>query len=96
MNYEDTGELELAGADDANVPVNCFLSAPDADSPKWRWGADNFMPRKGRASESAYSIEADTKEAVLEAVQKYVVPLYEAALGNLRTHGENYYWEAKK
>jgi hypothetical protein len=96
MNYEDKGELELAGADDANVPVNSFLHEPDEDSPKWRWTADNFMPRKGYVSQGAYEIEADTREALLDAVRKHVVPLYEAALENLKTVGSCYYWERKK
>jgi hypothetical protein len=96
MNYKDIGEIQIADADDANIPVNSFLTAPDADSDKWRWTADNFMPRKGIATEGRYSIEADSKEAVLEVVQKYVVPLYEAALHNLKTEGACYYWERKQ
>ena len=96
MNYEDKGELEIVGADDANIPVNSFLCEPDNDSPKWRWYADNFMPRKGSVAEGQYKIESDSKEPLIEAVQKHVVPLYEAALENLKINGACYYWEAKK
>lgn len=92
MSYTDKGELELVGADDANVPVNCFLHEPDDASSKWRWTADNFMPRRSRVADGQYSIEADSREAIIEAVQKYVTPLYEAALFNLRSFGECYYW----
>jgi hypothetical protein len=95
MNYEDKGALELVGADDANIPVNSFLHEPDETSPKWRWTADNFMPRKGRVAEGQYEILADSKEPLIEAVRKYVVPLYEASITNLKTKGSCYYWEAK-
>lgn len=96
MKYEDKGEIEIASADDANIPVNSFLHEPDEDSPKWRWTADNFMPRKGRVAEGQYEIEADTKEPIIEAVRKHVAPLYEAALENLKIEGACYYWERKK
>lgn len=93
MDYDDKGEIELATVDDANIPVNCFVHAPDEESTRWRWTADNLMPRKARVAAEQYSIEADTRETIEEAVRKYVVPLYEAALANLRDHGGNYYWE---
>ena len=96
MNYKDKGEIEIAGAGDANIPVNSFLCEPDERSPKWRWTADNFMPRRGCVAEGQYKIEADTKESILEAVHKHVVPLYEAALENLKAEGACYYWERKK
>ena len=52
------------------------------------------MPRKGCVSESAYEIEADSKEELIEVVKHYVAPLYQVALNNLETTGKNYYWEA--
>lgn len=92
------GEMEIEYCNDMNVPVNSFLIAPgelDNEGTKWRWVASNFMPRKGIVSDDAYDIEADTKEEIMEAVQKYVVPLYVNALINLKTVGANYYWEKK-
>lgn len=96
MNYEDKGNIKIAGADDMNVPVNSFLFEPGEDSAKWRWTADNFMPRRGGVAEGQYEIKADTKESILEAVQKHVVPLYEAALENMKTNGACYCWEKKQ
>jgi hypothetical protein len=90
----DCGELSLNAIDDANIPVVCFLHEPDDDSPLWRWTADNFMPRKAGCSDVSYALEADTKEEILEAVRKHVVPLYRVALQNLEQHGANYYWKA--
>jgi hypothetical protein len=52
------------------------------------------MPRKGTCGGS-YAIEADSREAVLEPVREYVIPLYWAALKNLETVGGNYYWKLK-
>lgn len=92
---EDTGEIELSEADDSNIPVVCLLSPPDCDEKRWVWYASNFMPRKEYCHSGAYRLEADTKEEIVEAVRKHVVPLYEAALKNLKETGENYYWKAK-
>jgi hypothetical protein len=96
MKYEDTGMIPIAQADAANIPINCFLTEPDEESTKWRWTAENFMPRKSIVTEGAYRIESDDKEELLKAVRKYVVPLYKAALTGLKERGECYYWEKKK
>ena len=79
---------------DANVPVICFLCEPDGENRMWTWTARNFMPRKERCG-SSWKLEADTKEEIMQALQKHVIPLYEAALSNLKKHGENYCWEGK-
>jgi hypothetical protein len=50
------------------------------------------MPRKESCG-SGWRIEADTREEIMEALRKYVIPLYEIALANLKERGENYYWE---
>lgn len=96
MKYEDIGDIPIAEANEANIPVNCFLTEPDDASPKWRWTAENFMPRKSLLTEGAYRIESDDKESLLEAVRQFVVPLYEAALVRLRERGECYYWKKDK
>ena len=87
MNYENHGEIEIERCDEANVPVNSFLLPPDDECTQWRWIADNFMPRKARVASDQYEIRADSQEPLMEAVQKHVVPLYEAALDNLKTKG---------
>lgn len=99
--YEDHGAIPLDQADNLNIPVNCLIvdpSDPLADDgvTQWVWAADNFMPRKGRVEEGQYEIHADTKEALLAAVREHVVPLYRAALHNLETKGENYFWEVEE
>lgn len=98
LDYVDTGTIKLENCNDANVPINCFIMPPDVESTKWRWTALNYMPRKeyaggGEMPGGDYQIEADSKEAILAAVNKYVVPLYEAALSNIKTSAENYYWK---
>ena len=72
---------------------------PDVESKKWRWTALNYMPRKeyaggGEMPGGDYGIEADSLDAIMAAVNKFVVPLYETALANLKATGENVYWEA--
>ena len=53
------------------------------------------MPRKGMASEMEYHLEADTKQEIMDCINKYVIPLYEVALKKLKETGELYYWEQK-
>ena len=95
MAFEDKGEIPLDQCDEMNIPVVCFLSKPTDSNPKWRFSASNFMPRRESVVQSQYNVEADTKEEIIELVNKHVVPLYEAALNNLKLLGQNYYWEDK-
>jgi hypothetical protein len=90
----NNGDMSIEECNDMNIPVNSFIG-PKEDG-KWEWSADNFMPRKGWCTEDAYSLEADTKEEIMELIHKHIVPLYEAALNNLKTVGANYYWEPKE
>lgn len=92
---EDIGDLSLEDMDESNIPVNCWLMEPDDFGGKWTWEAENFMPRMGRIG-GGYALEADSKDEILEAVRKHVVPLYEAALQSIRETGENYYWKEVK
>ena len=95
--FKDFGEIELKGCDDANVPVQCFLSEPKENSDgNWHWTANNYMPRKNRISEGSYEIVAKTKEEILQAIGKFVIPLYQIAIDNLKTTGELYYWRKDK
>jgi hypothetical protein len=93
FNYTDFGELEIKGCDDANIPVNCFIYEPENENEMWKWTASNFMPRKGYSGDCMYEIKAPTKEDILKVLQKYVVPLYEIALDNIKNTGKNYYWQ---
>ena len=88
----DTGDMSISSANDANIPVVCFLHEPDRENGLWSWSAINFMPRKERCG-GGYRLEADTKEEIMEALKKHVIPLYQVALTNLTERGNNYYWE---
>ncbi len=45
---------------------------------------------------STFKLEAPTKEALIWAINKYVTPLYRAAVEALTSTGELYYWEVKE
>lgn len=92
MSYTDCGTMKIASADEMNIPVVCFIHEPEGAGERWSWTAVNFMPRKERCG-GGYEITANTKAEILEAVNKYVTPLYDVAAKNLRTTGKNYYWE---
>ena len=94
MAIRNVGEMEMDAMDDMNIPVCCFLCEPEGEGRPWTWHARNFMPRKEYCG-SSWSLEADTKEELIEFVNQRVVPLYEAALNNLKQLGQNYYWEPK-
>ncbi len=96
MSIEDLGDIPIDRCDDANIPVICFLIPPednDEHPGKWMWTASNFMPRKEIIG-SGYRLVADTKEEILELVNKHVVPLYAIALSEIQT-GTLYYWNEK-
>lgn len=92
---KDIGEIPLTEANEEHIPVHCLLAKSDIDK-RWVWGAADFRLGIGLVVHGAYMLEADTREEIIEYVNKYVVPLYEAALYNLKTFGENYYWKRKK
>lgn len=101
MSVESFGELDFeTDANDMNVPVNIFIDMSDqfADEHpgKWELHAANYMPRKERAHQSAYQYAADSRQELVELVRKYVVPLYEVALAELKEFGTLYYWESSK
>lgn len=84
--------MELNEANDMNVPVGISIYQDD-DTKKWTLSADNYMPRKSMVSEGEYTHEADTREELEKLVQKYVTPLYEVALSELKSKSELVYWE---
>lgn len=98
------GECEFVEVDDANIPVNIFLTKDEDNPPagqKWQLTADNFMSRKGRESDSGYKAVAPTREALVKVIEKYIMPLYKIAILNLQTmiDGTNdslYYWDHPK
>ena len=96
MKYENTGIIPIEEADDMNIPINITISETDENSPAYILTADNLMPRKGYMEQSMYEVEANSREILVELVNKHIVPLYEAALYNLKTKGELYYWEKEE
>ena len=96
---ENTGELNIEGADSANIPVDIWLHNPvdwvEADyqyngeqDPKdlWLLSANNYMPRKARlGSESGPCYEVwGTEQELRDLIAKYIIPLYETALNVLK------------
>jgi hypothetical protein len=87
--------MSISECNDANIPVNCFLIPPKdniSHPGKWLWTAANFMPRKCHVSDDMYEVIGDSKEEVMLEVNKYVIPLYEIALRNIK-NGTLYYWK---
>lgn len=58
--------------------------------------AGNYTPRKEHMSGSVYRFMSTDKQELVNIVQKYIVPLYEAALTNLKNNSTNYFWEVKQ
>ena len=91
----EAGELHFSDANFANVPVNIEVRALDREDIRdtdvdarynWLAEASNFMPRKGFAPDTyrAYSVD---RETLVEYVQRYTLPLYEAAAERVRKLG---------
>ena len=96
----NAGECEIEGSSPSNIPVNIFLTKPDENlegDETHMLTADNFMPRRCTVSDGAYVVYG-TEEELREAVKKYVMPLYQAALDNVteivsKARNSHYYWE---
>ena len=58
--------------------------------------AGNYTPRRETMSCSAYMFMSTNKQELVNIVQKQIVPLYEAALTNLKNNSTNYFWEIKQ
>ena len=56
----------------------------------------NYTPRRENMAGSVYAFMSTDKQELVNIVQKHVVPLYEAALTNLKNNSTNYYWEVNK
>lgn len=61
MAIRSTGEMDPDAMNEMNVPVVCFIFAPEKEGDPWKWTARNFMPRKEYCG-SSWDIEADTKK----------------------------------
>ncbi len=95
---ENTGNINIEEADDANIPVDIWLK-PYADTEidqfpiyegeqdttnLWCLCANNYMPRKARLSGEGAYIVWGTKEELQEIIRKYIIPLYQVALKILK------------
>ena len=91
----DVGDMPIHGANEMNIPVMCFMHEPESPGGGlWVWTARNYMPRK-ECLGNHYRLEADTRDEILAALTRWVLPLYEVATANIRESGHNYYWERK-
>jgi len=92
----DNGEWSLGGIDDANIPMDIWLSNeqkraddngrkvdPDiGDAGGWKLTAANYCPRKGVAHSEAYEVYG-THEELVEIIRTKFMPLYQTALNVL-------------
>lgn len=100
MAIYETDKMEFRHADDANIPIDIWLTPPNEDCDKWTLRAANYMPRRGYMLPEAYKQTADTREELELLVKTYVLPLYEVALSEIKKiiSGESnhlYYWQPK-
>jgi len=104
--FVDLGEVSVDQADDANIPVNIWITRESDEDEnyikdgKWELRAENYMPRKGRISgESSYKVVAADRQVLVDLVHKHWLPLYQTAvrvLTELKQDKEGiaglYYW----
>lgn len=108
MAYAIRGTDDITTIDDANIPVNIFITKVEIGDesipndldfvPTHRLTASNFMPRKQLVIDCVHEIWADNISELQELVKKCVLPLYEIAVEKLKNIGNGtddtlYYWE---
>jgi phosphopantothenate synthetase len=106
MACASVGVMELSDADDANIPVNIFItkgedeedeSEEEAKLGEWVLTADNFMPRRGRTIENAFKYRGDSPEELRALVNEFVLQRYRKAVELIEKmiagNGDSfYYW----
>ena len=92
------GDVSVDEINDANIPVNIFISKDKIEGAKGKWNlkASNFCPRKDYIYASVYNFEADAPEEFYPFLEK-TKALYQAALINIYKMLEGkstslYYW----
>lgn len=99
MSIKFYGDGEIEGHDDANIPVNLFLSkVKHKRKVKYRLSYDIFMPRKGMA-EGGFLL-ADTKDEVQTFIREKILPSYKIAFDAVTAMANGkrdsfYYWMKK-
>jgi hypothetical protein len=89
------GELTVEDVDEMNIPVNIFISE-DEETKEICISAANFMPRRERVHENAYSLYVPDMETAKQIVQAFFLPIYEIALTQLKKNSTLYYWEIEE
>ena len=98
MGIKDIGEMSILEANSLNVPIDCHITSKEtADgNTVWEWWAANYTPQHYESiHQDAYHLQADKKERLLWAVNKYVTPLYKQVWENLQKHGVTKWDEIK-
>ena len=104
------GELDVSSINDMNVPMNIFITEQtfgsftedyqyspydDCDAEESNENILNddivYVLTAGN-----YTFMSTDKQELVNIVQKHIVPLYEAALTNLKNNSTNYFWEVKQ
>ncbi len=102
---EVTGECSFDDVDDANVPVDIWLSEEEDDDGNktgfYTLKAGAYMPRKGIVRESLFEVRSKNPEALRKIVREKIIPIYQTALAKLEAiaNGKSdnlYYWKKEK
>lgn len=83
---ETIGDMDFDSADDANVPVDIWLTEEKDDDDKptgfWRLKASNYMPRKACIG-SEFAVRSRNMKALQRIIRDKVLPLYAVAIGRI-------------
>jgi len=91
----EIGEMNWNGANEANIPVDIWLSKYPSEEPEsdefnydgkiynYCLKAANYMPRKDRIAEEAYIALSDDLEELQNVIKNKVLPLYKTAVNVL-------------
>lgn len=92
MNYTDNGNIEIADADDANIPVGITLIRTkaedirddgDAVEGEWTLLADCYQPRRNSCQSCAFNASSMDRDALAKVVREKWLPLYRSAFAQV-------------
>ena len=99
---EEKGERSFSEANDANIPVDVWLTETENDETgenagTWTLCAANYIPRRGEVTKDAYKAVSEKREELVELIRQHILPLYETAVKKLQAVCDGgaqdlYYW----
>lgn len=93
----NTVKMPFCYADDANIPVNIWLTPEPDENSMFILYADNYHPQTSTIIEHTFEQKSKSRKDLIKVIKAHILPLYKHALSRLDgmcngTNNSLYYW----